>query len=166
MRTALRLRLLCPSGLTPVSDPGTGRRQLQGGSSESSLAAPEQSWRNQEDARTDGSDGKGRRGQPPASGERALLNRVRESRQTVKGPSEGTGGEAAHLVCTRQESPPKVSLIKTFPNKKNSRQFLSTQPHQGEVLKDILPAEGKGSHGRVETSVVTGADKRSHGGNW
>lgn len=43
--TALRLRCLCPSGCTPTSDPGTRLRQLHVGSSESSLAALDQSWR-------------------------------------------------------------------------------------------------------------------------
>lgn len=43
--TALRLRCLCPSGCTPMSDPGTRLRQLHVGSSESSLAALDQSWR-------------------------------------------------------------------------------------------------------------------------
>lgn len=101
--TALRLRLLRPSGFTPMSDPGTRLRQLQAGSSESSLAAPHPSRRNQEDAKTDGSDGKGRRGRPPASEDRASLNRVRESQQIVKGPSEGAGGRLPALSAPSGE---------------------------------------------------------------
>ena len=164
MHTALRLWLLRPSGLTPVSDPETRLRQLQVGSSESSLAAPEQSWRNQEDARTDGSDGKGRRGQPPASGDRALLNRVGESHQTGKGPSEGTGGRLP--TCLRPAGKASESKFDQNISKQETlRQLLSTRPHHGEVLKGVLPAEGKGSHGCVETSAATGTGKRSCGGN-
>lgn len=79
--------------------------------------------------------------------------------------SEGRPQGAAHRVCTQQEGPPKVSLIKTFPNQEKLRQFLSTQPHRGETLKDRLPEEGEGPLGRVEMLVVTDAYKRSHSGN-
>lgn len=79
--------------------------------------------------------------------------------------SEGPPRGAAHQVCTQQEGPPKVSLIKTFPNQEKLRQFLSTQPHRGETLKDPLPAEGEGPLGRMEMLVVTGTYKLSHSGN-
>ena len=92
------------------------------------------------------------------------LNRVGESQQTGKGPSEGTGGRLP--TCLRPAGKASESKFDQNISKQETlRQLLSTRPHHGEVLKGVLPAEGKGSHGCVETSAATGTGKRSCGGN-